>query len=183
MALTASLLPACRDEARPRTAEEIFHDRRKIDTLYLTEDEQEIIAPASPAGAVVADARAGTLAWPAWQCNNPDCPGEGKGGRPYLFTWPDPFKFVADDGSVGVRQPENDEDLKLFEQSSEQKCPACLPQRNLAAETDQQRLQYQQWCQPYILPQAAEQLQELDEETRRYKEELERRRNRPVDAD
>jgi len=160
------------------TRGQIFEERIKVDTLYLTEDGREIIAPGTPLEAIVYP-KTNKLAWRAWQCNNPDCPGEGKDGRPFLFTCPDPFKFVAEDGTVGIRQPEDtDKDRELFARYSEQVCPACLPLRNRETETLDQRLQYQQWCQPYVLPRSAKQLKKLDDEFRRREDEMERRRRR-----
>ncbi len=165
--LIALSVTACGPREEPTlTREEIFEERVKADTLYLTEEGQEIIAPGSPFEATV-DPKTNKLAWRAWQCNNPNCPGEGKGDRPFLFTWPDPFKFVAEDGTIGVRQPISDEDFELFDKFSQQACPACLKSRNRETETLDQQLEYQAWCQLYVLPESAQRLQEIGKDYRK----------------
>jgi hypothetical protein len=154
----------CSREKRPRTRNDIFQDRLKVETLYLTEDGQRVVKPGSPERVVVVDAAAGKLAWLAWQCNNPQCPGRKAANSPLVFPWPDPFAYVKPDGTVGIRQPLTPEDQKKMEDFGEQKCPECLKRRNLASETPQQRQQYKDWCVPHVLPEAAKRLAELDAE-------------------
>ncbi len=168
MVLTASLTLACRDGTRARTLEDIFQDRLKIDTLYLTDDGQQIVAPANPTGAVLVDAASGMLAWPAWQCNNPACPGRGAAGTPFLFPRTNPFIYVRDDGTIGVRQLETAADHEKMEDFSEPRCPACLKERNFTRQTPQQRRQHRDWCQVHVLPSAAARLRELEKEHQQF---------------
>jgi hypothetical protein len=169
----------CSGHTRPRTRDDIFQDRLKVDTLYLTEDGQRIVKPLTPERAIVIDATANKLAWPAWQCNNPKCPGRAADGAPFVFPWPDPFALVKPDGTIGIRQPETAEDQKKMEDFGEQKCPKCKAVRTLAEETPEQRQQYKDWCQPHVLPQAAKQLAALDAELKQLvQREQERQANR-----
>ena len=150
-----------------------------VDTLYLAEDGREIIAPGNRHGVVVVP---GTkqLAWAAHQCDNPDCPGKGKGDRPFLFIWPMPFAFAREDGTVGFRQPQTETDFELLEKFGEMLCPACLKTRNQEEETHQQREQYTRWCRPYVLPESAKRLEQLDAEYRRWLDDVEQRRKRQI---
>jgi len=148
--------------SRPRSREDIFQDRLRVDTLFITEDGRQFTRPMNPDRAIVVEG--GKLAWPAWQCDNPDCPGRGADGKPYLFPWPDPFKKAAADGSISVRQPLTQEDQVLFEKFIEQACPQCLKKRSIASESKARRQQYKDWCQPHVLPSAAKQLKELEKE-------------------
>jgi len=155
-------------QARPRTSNDIFLDRLKVDTLFLAPDGERIVRPMNPDRLVVIDAATGKIAWPANQCNNPDCPGRVD-RSPHLFPWPRPFVSVQADGTVLERSPLmaaggglTAADQKLFDNYAEQKCPACLKKRKLASESAQQRQQYKDWCLPYVLPSAAQRLTELD---------------------
>jgi len=158
----------------PRTTDEIFEDELTVDTLYLTEDGREVIAPGSPTGVIVLP-RTKDLAWAAMQCDNPDCPGEGKGDRPFVFPWPDPFKTIDEEGNIQMRQPETQEDFALLDQFAEPACPACLPTRNRAKETLDEKIKYKSWVRPYVLPESAEQLKRLEEEKRGLLKEKRRR--------
>ncbi|MCG8585682.1 MAG: hypothetical protein MI757_13325, partial [Pirellulales bacterium] len=146
---------------KPMTSNERFLARRRLDTLYLTEDGQQIVHPASPTGAVVFDANAGTLAWAAWQCNNPDCPGRGADGSPMLFPWPHPLISLKADGTISLDRSSATARNFSAAEFMERKCPACLRTRNLASESAEQRAQYNAWCQPHVLPGAADRLKEL----------------------
>ena len=155
--------------ARPRTSNDIFLDRLKVDTLFLAPDGERIVRPMNPDRLVVIDAATGKIAWPANQCNNPVCPGRVD-RSPHLFPWPRPFVSVQADGTIS-EQPSltvagglTAADQKLFDNYAEQKCPACLKKRKLASESAQQRQQYKDWCLPYVLPSAAQRLAELDME-------------------
>ena len=155
-------------QARPRTSNDIFLDRLKVDTLFLAPDGERIVRPMNPDRLVVIDAATGKIAWPANQCTNPDCPGRVD-RSPHLFPWPRPFVSVQADGTVLERSPLmaaggglTAADQKLFDNYAEQKCPACLKKRKPASESAQQRQQYKDWCLPYVLPSAAQRLTELD---------------------
>jgi len=163
-------------DAPTLTKRQIHRERYSQKTLYLTKDGREFIAPDNAFQAVV-HPETKELAYAAWQCNNPDCPGEDKDGRPYLFIWPQPFLIIKEDGTVGYRATDKEDHEELVK-SSMIACPACLPNRNKETETPEQYRQYEQWCQRYLLPEAARRLKELDEEERRREEELEHRRKR-----
>jgi len=143
--------------------EKLFDATRSVDTLYLTADGTEIIAPGTPEGAIV-HPESNELAWEAFRSNNPDCPGQGSGDRPYLFTRPHPFAYVTDSGMVGYHSPETDDDMKKMEEYAEAKCPACLVSRNINTESNQTRAQYEAWCEKYVLEESAEELKRLAEE-------------------
>ena len=143
------------------TREQLFQERLKVDLLYLTEDGREIIAPSNRFGAVV-DRKTNKLASAAWQCDNPNCPGEGTKGRPFLFPRRNPFGLVKEDGTVGCRQPESKKDIEIFEQYAVATCPACS------------KTQVRQ----YVPPETAARLKQLEEQHRRYLEERERRKRR-----
>jgi len=150
---------------RPRTRDDITRDKLSVETLYLTDDGQRVLAPKNPQGFVVVDLAARKFAWPAWECMNPDCPGKQADGSRFLFPWPMTFLEIGPDGKLLPPNPNAPDYQKKFEQSAEQKCPACLPRRNLAAESPKQRQQYQSWCVPHVTPRAAARLAELERET------------------
>jgi len=147
-------------------ADRLLERQLEVDTLYLTEDGREIVAPGNRQGVIV-EPGTGKLAWAAWECNNPACPGRKPDDRPLLFPRPDPFFFAKPDGTVGLRQPATEAELLQADENRDVRCPACLKTRSLAAETPQQRQQYRNWCRLYVLPQAAEQRKKLAEEYRR----------------
>jgi hypothetical protein len=168
LALAASLaLVSCRTEERLPTREQLFERTIAVDTLYLTEDGREIIAPGNREGAIV-DPKTGKLAWAALTCGNPKCPGEGKNGRPYVFAWPHPFVVANPDGTLGMRQPESQSDFDLFDAYAETTCPACLTIRDRANESPQVRQKHKDWIRPYVLPQAEAQLKEIEEKYKEY---------------
>jgi len=158
------LLAGCNGEQRPRHSDQIFQDRLKVDTLFLTEDGQRIVRPMNPQSLIVFDAAAGKIAWPAFQCNNSDCPGRKADGSPYLFSRSNPFVSVQADGSISTRSQSTAADFEQFQKYAEVKCPACLEKRNRVSESAQQRQQYVDWCQSHVLASAAKRLAELDRE-------------------
>jgi len=160
LAILATCSCGSRD-APTLTREQLLQERLKVNVLYLTEDGREIIAPSNRFRAVV-DPKTNKLAWAAWQCDNPNCPGKGKHGRPFLFPRRDPFVFVKEDGTVGCRQPESKKDIELFEEYAVATCPAC-------SKTE---------VRQYVLPESAARLKELEEAHKRRIDQLERRKNR-----
>jgi hypothetical protein len=90
------------------------------------------------------DEELGERCFPALTCHNPDCPGEGRGDRPYLFVVP--FK----PGGAG----------------GELQCPACAEAFPPATRTPAERNQYRKWVKPYRLPEQAARLEQLDAEIR-----------------
>ena len=170
------LLCSCGGDKLPMTRDQIFDARMSVDTLYMTESGEEFVAPGNKLGVTTSPAT-NELAWAAWKCENPDCPEKsgGQEGRPFVFIWPNFLAYVDADGSVAFRQPSTPEDFERFAEFAEPKCPACLEIRDLDRESPEVRLQYQNWCSKYILPEAEEQLRELDEEYAKY---LEREKQR-----
>ena len=100
----------CNQNNSPRTRDDIFNDQMAVETLYFTEDGDQVLAPGSTRGMVV-DEASGKLAHAAWQCNNPNCPGRGPEGEPYQFALPDPFAYIDEDGQPAIRQPETQSDF------------------------------------------------------------------------
>jgi hypothetical protein len=155
------LLAGCPGEKRPMTRDEIFAARVKVPTLYLTDDGREIVAEGTQFGAIV-DPQTKKLAWAAYQCDNPQCPGKPVGERPYLFTWPNPVLFAGEDGTVQSGQPISPEELAAFEKFKTMVCPACeaaktpnpnglMPRRYVLPEgqkrLDELELEYKQWIE------------------------------------
>ncbi len=160
-AVVAVAAGGCRDE--PRTRQDVFRDQLEVETLYFTADGERIYAPGADRGMIVDDS--GRVAFAAWQCENPDCPGRTN-DKPFLFPLPDPFAYVDDKGQVAIGQPISDADMAKFEDFIDLKCPACLPTRDRERETAEQRQQYQSWVTRHVTPKAQRQLAELEEELR-----------------
>lgn len=153
----------CRGEAKPRALEQIKQEQLSLPALYLThEGQQEVIAP-SDKGDVIVDPSSGKLAFRAWTCNNPDCPGKRPPGqRPYLFIWRDPLYFVNDRGEVDFDPVPNRAEV-IVERGCflEPTCPECLTLRDRAKESPEVARQYVDWCQQYVLPATAKRAEEL----------------------
>lgn len=158
-------IAGCSRYEPPRTTEDIFLDRESVETLYLTTDGKEIVAPKNVRGVIV---DGGKLAWQAWECTNPSCPGRKADGKPLLFSRPDPFAYITPDGQPDIRQPSTAEDFKKMDEYILRRCPECLKIRKLASETEAEREQYQSFVKPHVLPQAAKRLAELDAEYQAY---------------
>lgn len=158
--------PSSHSEEVERTAVEALHRQLELDTLYLTDEGERFVAPDNSQRAAV-DPATKKLGWAAWQCENPQCPARQSAGQPVMFIWKHPLLFVKEDGTMGMRSPETEEDFQRIEEYGEVKCPACLKIRDLSAETDSQRRQYQFWCRRHLLPQAADQRGKLEVEYRR----------------
>jgi len=148
-------------EQKPRSLEEIRAEQQNLPTLYLTKTGERVVAPGSK-GVVVCD-ETKEIALPAYQCNNPDCPGRSEDGEPVLFSIPDPRFYVTVEGEVGEHSFDSPEVMN-FSGSYELECPKCLASRNKSAETPEQSQQYLRWCQPYELPESAKRREELEEE-------------------
>lgn len=154
------------NEAASQGSAGVLEKQLEVDTLYLAEDGNQIIAAGNRQGVIVEPGK-NRLAWGAWECDNPQCPGRKPGGTPLLFPWPNPFYFIKEDGTIAMRQPITEAELLQADESREVRCPACLKIRNLASETPQQRLQYRTWCRQHVLPRAAEQRKNLEDDYRR----------------
>ncbi|MCE9553962.1 MAG: hypothetical protein K8T91_11385 [Planctomycetes bacterium] len=147
-------------------SDDILDRQMTVDTLYFANDGRELVAPGNVLRATV-DPTTRKLAWAAWQCDNPQCPGRKPDGKPQLFPWPNPFLFIKEDGTIATRQPVTEPELLQADENRDVRCPACLKNRNLSAETPQQREQYRNWCRLHVLPQAAQQRKKLEDEYRR----------------
>lgn len=140
---------------RQRTLEEIDLERRTLPGLYITEKSRtHVIAPRNKG--IFVDEATGELAYPAYACQNPDCPGR-KGDEPYLFIHGDPALKAGDNNAV-VRGP------PVHTGQPSPVCPACLAERDLKNETPQQKMQYLMWARPYLLPESAARAKELEAE-------------------
>jgi hypothetical protein len=169
------LLGGCGEPKLPMTRNQIYQEQLKVPTLYMTESGRQFVAPGNKLGVAV-DPKTKELAWAAWKCDNPKCPGKAADGKPQLFIWPNFLAYVKEDGTVGFKQPRNtEEDLKKFEKFAEPGCPACAKIRDRAKETPEERLQFQNWATSYVLPEAEKRRQELNEELKKsYEREAQR---------
>ncbi len=169
--LSCALIGCGGGDDRPRPFGKIDAERRGLPALYLTIDGREVTSSRDK-GIVI---NRGDIAWPAYTCTNPDCPGE----KPQLFIWPDPMFSVKEDGSLGDRSFHSAEEwedaMREMGGHLQPTCPACLPQRNLETESDKQKQQYSDWVQLYVLPKTEERLRELDEERLRRQEYIDHR--------
>ncbi len=174
----------------PRTVNTINADRMQLDTVFLTKNGREVVAPRGKDGIqvdVIVDS--GELVWLALTCTNPNCPGKEEaiepGDRPFLFIWADPLVVAKPDGSVGYLEIGPDQDrmelVRALGGQMEPACPECLKTRDIDSESDEERQKFVDFCQPYFLPETAARMKELDEEHSRRLKHLEERRNRDVD--
>jgi hypothetical protein len=127
-----------KDDPPPRSRDEIFLQRLELPAVYLTAKSHKRIIERAGLPLFTKDPETGEVVWPALCCTNPDCPGR-RDGEPLLFIEPD----------------------------ADYACPQCAVKRNLAAETEAVRQQYINWVRPYVLPETAEKLKQLDAELQR----------------
>ncbi len=165
-------------EPKPRALAEIEAEIQSLPKLYLTETGDEIIAPGNRG--LFVDERHGEIAWPAFTCTNPNCPGEPTGGREaFVFIWPDPRYYVADDGTLGTREYTNAADwLTALKESGGHEvatCPACLTIRNIGKESRVEIEKYSLWVAPYVLPGTDERLTALAAEKQQRQAYIQRR--------
>lgn len=166
------LLASCRSEEPPRLREEVFRERLELPRLYFTaETRKRVRAPAGKG--VFVHEESGEICWPALVCNAPDCPGRTADGKPFVFIAPDPCICIKPDGTLGY-----DPARASLDKNPSGACPECLKIRNLSTETDQQRRRYIEWVRPYVLPETARRLKELEEEQQRRREQLQQRKQR-----
>jgi hypothetical protein len=151
------LLASCgQSEPPPSTRDEIFRERLALPAVYFTaKTHKRVIAPASKG--LFVDEQTGEVCWPALACHNPDCPGRS-GGEPLLFIEPEAGVYAKPDGTIGY-----DRARATTNQSVVAGCPACLKKRRPQTETPEQRARYVSWVKPYVLPETAARLAELDE--------------------
>ncbi len=185
IAAALPLLASCSrsEPPPPPSRDEIFRQRLDLPALYFTaKTHKRVIAPASKG--LFVDEQTGEVCWPALVCNNPECPGR-QGDEPLLFIEPDAGVYAKPDGTIGY-----DRARAAAGRSAVAGCPACLKRRKLQKETPEERARYVSWVQPYVLPETAARLKELDELLQR-RIALDRRQrvavpfsaNRPADDD
>lgn len=111
----------------------------------------------------------GKIYWDAYQCNNPDCPGRGEDGKPYVFPHVIPFqKKRLEEGKPPeltpeeMREMEESGDMMMMEEMmfAEPFCPLC----------DRARLDPYN-VQPYDTPEGKKMKQEV---MKRYRKEREK---------
>lgn len=151
----------------PRPLKVIEAERRALPALYLAEKTGRRVTAPTTKGPFVDD-ETGEICYPAYQCTNPKCPGRGTDGEPVLFIHRDPLlrvdengKIVRDQGPAGVDPATYLRRLGGFLSPT---CPECLKHRSLATESRKTRDQYLSWAQPYVLPETARRMKELDAE-------------------
>ncbi len=173
---------SCGSEQPPRSSRPISKERNELPALFLTgETHQEVLRPGNVVCPFV-DEKTGELCWPAYICTNPSCPGKGKtsGGRPLTFIHRDPLAKVGPDGNAVYVEvpPGKDSSEYILELGGTMypTCPECLKIRNPQTETHEEKMQYAHWVEPYVLPESAKRLEELNQEEQRRREDLQRRK-------
>ncbi len=159
-----SLFSACGEkDPDPRSSDDIFQERVNLPALYFTgKTHRRVEAPGSKGTHV--DEKTGEICWPAFACQNPNCPGKGKDGGPFLFSVVDPAVFIEPDGTMGYDQSKMSRDKTLGF------CPKCLKIRDLKTESKEALQRYVNWVGPHVLPETAKRMKELDEEGKRRSE-------------
>jgi len=185
------LLSGCGDAPKKRTLTDIENDLKDLPAVYITETSHKEILAGISHGDFFLDPSTKEIAWIAYTCQNPNCPGKnrGQGGRPFLFIWRDPTVKIAADGTLPQDRegPPPGENYQHFIErlggSIEATCPACLEKRNRAKETAKDRTRYSDWCTVYVPAEAAERKQALEAEKQAYLKSLEERRQRKANPD
>lgn len=143
-------------EDTPVSRDDIFLKQMELPTLYLTaQSGKRVIAPANKG--VFVDEATGEICWPAIACHNPKCPGRGLDGEVFLFVIPTPGATGQSDGTVTI-----DPSKVAPPNGTDGLCPECLRIRKPSNETAELKQKYVNWVKPYVLPEAAEQLKEIE---------------------
>ena len=164
VALAVTLSLGC---AKPRTLEEIEADQRALPVLYLTEETGNRVEASADAGLFVEE-ETGELAYRAYECQNPDCPGRAGDDQPHLFIHRDVLAKIDANGEV-VWEPvpagQNPQEyIRTQGGFLEPTCPKCAEQRNLETESEEDRQKYRDWVKLHELPKTAARRAELEEE-------------------
>jgi hypothetical protein len=179
-----ALFTSCKGEpAPPRPASLITDERRSLPALYITEKTgQERILPGNTD--ILVDEETGEICYRAYACTRDDCPGKDKrpDGRPFLFIHIDPTLEAMPDGTVNHRKvnsaAEYERLVKQYGNFLLPTCTECAKTRNLKTESKEVKQEYMLSVKPYVLPETAERMKELDEEHRARIEYMKERRNR-----
>ena len=136
----------------PRVRAEIDREQLTLNALFIGEETgKEVIAPGNVHYFVV-DEETGERCWRSLECTHPNCPGEKKNGRPYYV-----FFLVA--------EKPNEEEPPI-------ECDACGRFRDTEGETPQEKTEWSRYVRPYELPETLRRRAELDNERRRFVEDL-----------
>ena len=136
----------------PRDRAAIDREQHTLNALFIGEETgREVIAPRNVHYFVV-DEETGERCWRSIECIHPDCPGKKKNGRPHYV-----FFLVA--------EKPNEEEPPI-------ECNACLRFRDVDRETSLEKTEWSRYARPYELPETLRRRGELDDERRRFVEEL-----------
>lgn len=156
-----------KEENRKQAADAIFEKRHQLDKLYLTERTRKRIIRSGKVSVPFVDQEAGELCWPALTCVNPQCPGKGQDGFPYLFVHSDPLIKVGSDGLPAYPQiPAGQDYAQMVADAGgfpDAACPACYEKfRRGKSETPEEKDRYAGYVVEYELRESADQRGELD---------------------
>jgi hypothetical protein len=158
--LLAALASCSKEPPPPRSQDELFRQQLDLPALYLTAHSGKRVI--SHIGSLpFQDQETGELCWPALICTNPDCPGRGPNGGPLIFVDPDPAYYINSEGKLAV------DERRAVKESKLSGCPECAKHRDPAKETEKERQAYVNWVKPYVLPETAARLKELEAERQR----------------
>jgi hypothetical protein len=146
----------------PPSRDAAFEKGLALPGLYLTaKTNKRVVAPRGQA--VLVDKETGETCWPAQACYNPECPGRGPDGEPYLFITPIAGVYVKPDGTLGSGGPPQE----YGPDTSGGLCPKCTAAFKLNSAPPERRQQYAAYVKTYVLPETAKKLKELAEERRK----------------
>lgn len=149
------LLTACGEEELP-TRDELFQMEQELPAPYLALQSGELIeAPGDKPAFYNEDT--GEHCYRAQACHNPDCPGRGPDGQPFLFVVPLPYKQA--DGAIA--QP--DVSAAKAAHNVNRECPQCLTIRNKTSEPAELTQKYINWVKMHELPETVEKRAEIAE--------------------
>ena len=147
----------------PRSQNVIFLERESLPALFLTAKmKKRVTAPGNKQFFI--DKESKEICWRAMTCNNPKCPALTSQGKPPIFINPNPSVFIKADGTIG-QDPARA--AKAAKSGSIIACPECLKVRSVKSESREAKERYLSWVQPYVLPDAAKRMNELDVEQKR----------------
>ncbi len=176
LALPLLLLAGCGEAAPTPTLKELYEEDRNLPAVYLHAETKERVTAPGNSGILVRD---GQLYWPALTCTNPACPAAGR-EEPLLFHESDPGVIVQPDGTLGY-DPAAAARSSSPSSTLPGSCPECLTIRDLASETAEDRQRYQNFVQPYVLPETLQRREELAAARQQRQEALRTRMTRTAD--
>lgn len=171
------LLAGCGEAEPPATLKELYEEDRNLPAVYLHAETNERATGPGNSGILVRD---GQLYWPALTCTNPACPAAGR-EEPVLFHQSDPGVIVQPEGALGYDLAAAARATGSSSGTLPGSCPECLPIRDLASETEDDRQRYQNFVRPYVLPETAQRREELAAARQQRQEALRARMTRTAD--